>query len=84
MTFRLIFFTLNLTLKIGGDMEALITDKKFREQVVGVSPVTWWKWRKNGELPAALIIGKRRYYRISEIEAWLQERLIKTDAIIYR
>jgi predicted DNA-binding transcriptional regulator AlpA len=66
-------YTLNLTLKKGEDMEPLITDKIFREQIIGVSSVTWWNWRKKGKLPAAVVIGRRRYYRCSDIEAWLEE-----------
>ena len=54
-------------------MEPLITDKIFREQIIGVSSVTWWTWRKKGKLPAAVIIGRRRYYRRSDIEAWVEE-----------
>jgi predicted DNA-binding transcriptional regulator AlpA len=54
-------------------VEPLIADKTFREQIVCVSGVTWWNWRKQGKLPKSLTIGHRRFYRRSDIEAWLEE-----------
>ncbi len=62
-------------------MEPLIADKTLRQEIVGVSPVTWWHWRKDGKLPTAIIIGKRRFYRATDINAWLQDRLAKSNEI---
>lgn len=56
-------------------VDPLIADKTFRETIVGVSAVTWWNWRRNGKLPKSLIIGRRRFYRRSDIEAWLDEMI---------
>lgn len=54
-------------------LDPLIADKIFREKIVGVSGVTWWNWRKQGKLPKSLMIGRRRFYRRSDIEVWLEE-----------
>lgn len=56
-------------------MEPLIADKKLREEIVGVSAVTWWHYRKNGMLPPAIKFGRRYYYRVSDVERWLAERV---------
>lgn len=54
-------------------LDPLIADKILREKIVGVSGVTWWNWRKQGKLPKSLMIGRRRFYRRSDIEVWLEE-----------
>ncbi|MBV5340045.1 MAG: helix-turn-helix domain-containing protein [Deltaproteobacteria bacterium] len=54
-------------------MTPLITEKVLREDIVGVSSVTWWTWRKNGKLDALtpLVIGSRRFFRSADVEAWM-------------
>lgn len=59
--------------KTGCIFDPLIADKTLRETIVGVSAVTWWHWRKQGRLPKSLTIGRRRFYRSSDIAAWLDE-----------
>lgn len=59
-------------------MEPLIADKTLREEIVGVSAVTWWHYRKNGMLPPAIKFGRRYYYRESDVERWLAERVERT------
>lgn len=54
-------------------MESLIPDKVLREQVVGVSNVTWWTWRKAGKLPPAMKFGRRYFYRREDVERWLEQ-----------
>lgn len=56
-------------------MEPLIADKTLREEIVGVSAVTWWHYRKNGMLPPAIKFGRRYYYRKQDVERWLAERV---------
>ncbi|MGD9687978.1 MAG: helix-turn-helix transcriptional regulator [Desulfobacter sp.] len=56
-------------------VDPLIADKTLREKIVGVSAVTWWHWRKQGRLPKSLTIGRRRFYRRSDIENWLDEMI---------
>lgn len=54
-------------------IDPLVSDKDLREKIIGISCVTWWKWRKQGKnLPKALIIGRRRFYRQSDISSWLE------------
>lgn len=55
-------------------MEALISEKILRSEIIGVSRVTWWTWQKQGKsLPPSIKIGKSRYYRRDSVEAWLAE-----------
>jgi len=56
-------------------VDPLIADKTLREKIVGVSVTTWWCWRKQGRLPKSLTIGRRRFYRSSDIAAWLDEMI---------
>ena len=59
-------------------VDPLIADKTLRENIFGVSNVTWWHWRKQGILPKPLTIGRRRLYRRSDIEAWF-DQMVATD-----
>ena len=54
-------------------MDSLIPDKVLREQVIGVSNVTWWTWRKAGKLPPAIKFGRRYFYRRQDVERWLEQ-----------
>jgi predicted DNA-binding transcriptional regulator AlpA len=56
-----------------GLMEPLISNKTLREDILGVSPVTWWHWQKQGKLPKSIKINRRRYFRRCDVEAWLEE-----------
>ena len=62
-------------------MEPLIAEKIVREQIFGVSSVTWWTWRRGGKLPPSLKIGRRYYYRREDIEKWIQERVELTKQL---
>jgi len=62
-------------------MEPLIPDKILREQVVGVSSVTWWTWRKAGKLPPAIRFGRRYFYRREDVDRWLEEQTV-TDSTV--
>jgi hypothetical protein len=57
-------------------VDTLIPEKTLREQVVGVSAVTWWNWRKTGRLdglPAITIgAGGRRFYRPADVQSWME------------
>lgn len=56
-------------------MHPLIPDKTLREQIVGVSGVTWCTWRKAGKLPPAIRFGRRYFYRREDVDRWLEERV---------
>ena len=60
--------------------DPLIAEKTLREKIFGVSNVTWWHWRKQGKLPKSLTIGRRRFYRRSDIEAWFDEMVTAEPA----
>ena len=52
----------------------LISALVVREHCGGVSDMTLWRWLKDPELafPRPTYIGKRRYFRESEISAWIE------------
>jgi len=55
-------------------MDALISEKTLRGEIIGVSRVTWWTWQKQGKpLPPSIKIGKSRYYKRDTVETWLAE-----------
>ncbi len=56
-------------------MEPLIPDKTLREQIVGVSGVTWGTWRKAGKLPPSIRFGRRYFYRREDVDRWLEEQV---------
>lgn len=44
--------------------------------IIGVSPVTLWRWRKKNEFPAPIKLGGGRMvgWRMSSIQQWIDER----------
>lgn len=47
-----------------------------RQMCGGISDMTLWRWLENPELnfPRPIYIGRRRYWRESDIVAWLEAR----------
>ncbi len=62
-------------------MQILLTEKKLREEIVGVSNVTWWAWRKAGKLAGLPVIqlGRRRFYSEEAVDTWLKGLATKTN-----
>jgi hypothetical protein len=60
-------------------MQGLISEKMLRDEVLKVSAVTVWTWRKQGRLDKlkTITIGDRRFYRPSDITAWMDELAIE-------
>ena len=58
-------------------MDPLISEKELKKQIVKVSDVTWWTWRRTGRLDGlpAITIGAagRRYYRREDVDRWLAD-----------
>ncbi|SFP35395.1 helix-turn-helix transcriptional regulator [Tranquillimonas alkanivorans] len=54
----------------------LIPAVAVREMIGGVSDMTIWRWQHDPELefPKPTRISRRRYWRLSEIEAWLEKQ----------
>jgi prophage regulatory protein len=43
--------------------------------MVGVSPVTLWRWEKAGKFPKRLKIGPRAMgWKLSDIENWIEQK----------
>lgn len=59
-------------------MQSLVPEKVLREQILMVSAVTIWQWRRQGRLDKlkTITIGDRRYYRPSDITDWMDELAI--------
>ena len=54
----------------------LIPPHVVRELCGGVSDMTLWRWGTRPELafPKPIYIGRRRYWRAADIDAWMQSR----------
>lgn len=57
-------------------LEKLIPEKVFARDVLGCSPQTVWRMLKRGELPTYITLCGKRYYKPSDIEAWLEARTV--------
>jgi len=55
----------------------LTTDEVARMCRVGRT--TLYKWAQRGQGPAALRVGRRSLYRLSDVERWLDGRYAKGD-----
>jgi predicted DNA-binding transcriptional regulator AlpA len=53
-----------------------ITPKQLRERFGNISEMTLWRWARDEafELPKPLIINRRKYYSLTEIEEWERRR----------
>lgn len=49
--------------------------------LMGMSCQTLDRHNRNGSAPASVTIGRRRYYRISAISAWLAHRGLSIDDV---
>jgi predicted DNA-binding transcriptional regulator AlpA len=47
-----------------------------------ISDMTLWRWLRNAALgfPKPMVINRRRYWRLAEIEAWERAQASKSDA----
>jgi len=54
----------------------LISALAVRDLCGGVSDMTLWRWLNNTALgfPRPTYIGKRRYFRMTEISAWIESQ----------
>lgn len=55
------------------DVERLLTTQELAD-LVGVPKATVYRWAHQGEGPVGIRIGKHRRYRLSDIEAWLEQQ----------
>jgi hypothetical protein len=61
------------------EQDKILTDPQFT-QTYNFSPRTTETWRRNGNGPPFLRIGRRVFYRLSDIEAWLATKRFKSRA----
>lgn len=61
-----------------------MTDKLLTLQEVaeylGVPPATLYQWRYRGEGPSGYKVGRHVRYRVSDVEAWLEQQSDKAKA----
>jgi predicted DNA-binding transcriptional regulator AlpA len=59
----------------------LITSAAVRK-IFGVSDMALWRWAQNPELdfPAPIRIGTRRYWRETDITAWINDNAAKAQS----
>lgn len=53
--------------------EKLLTAAMLRT-FVPVHNVTIWRWIKQGTFPAPIYFNSRRYWRLSDVQAWIRAR----------
>ena len=52
----------------------LLTQPRTQE-VLGVSPMTFWRWQKEiQDFPTAILIRGRKYFREAEIAQWIASK----------
>jgi len=58
-----------------------LTTTQVRQRYGGVSEMTIWRWRRDPELnfPQSKPIRKRHYWRVSDLDAWDQQRAAATS-----
>lgn len=54
--------------------EKLMAERDFAKEVMGCSPQTIWRMLKRGDLPPYITLGNKRYYKPSDVEAWLESK----------
>ncbi len=52
-------------------MDRLLRDKDL-QQILAISRTALWRLRKSGKIRAVQHIGNRNYYRLSEVEAYVE------------
>jgi len=58
------------------ESETLITSKQVLDRYAGISAMTLSRWLKDKTLafPKPLVIQRRRYFRLEELQAWEKQR----------
>jgi len=57
------------------DTDRLVNASEARRILGNITDMTLWRWRQRyDEFPPAVIIGNRKYFHASEIEAWIKTR----------
>lgn len=51
-------------------MDRLVRDKELQE-ILAISRTALWRLRKSGKIMSVQHIGNRNYYRLSDVEAYL-------------
>jgi predicted DNA-binding transcriptional regulator AlpA len=56
----------------------VVTEKQLAG-MLKIHPVTLWRMRRDGVAPKHFRAGRRILYRRGDIEAWMEEQMVKTD-----
>jgi predicted DNA-binding transcriptional regulator AlpA len=54
--------------------DQLIASAALREKLGGISPMTLWRWEQSRAFPQAHRIGPRKFWKMSEILAWVERQ----------
>jgi predicted DNA-binding transcriptional regulator AlpA len=52
----------------------LIASAALREMLGEISAMTLWRWETHRQFPRALRIGKRKYWKLADVDAWLERQ----------
>lgn len=55
------------------DANTYLPGPKLR-QMLGISPVTLWRWRRDADFPVPKVIRKRTYFPWHAVSAWLAKQ----------
>ncbi len=60
----------------------VVKQNQARKQCGDVSSMTWWRWeqRYSDLRAAAIIISGRKYYRVSALDKFIENRRVKQEA----
>ena len=52
-----------------------------RRRYDDISPTTFWRWQRDPDLgfPKAMVVAGRKYFRLTDLEAWEQAQLARRD-----
>ena len=43
-------------------------------RLLGISAPTFWRWRNDTDFPRAVVIRRRNFFRLSEVNDWLNRQ----------
>jgi predicted DNA-binding transcriptional regulator AlpA len=60
-----------------------ITPKQLRQRFGNISEMTLWRWLRDESLglPKPLVINRRKYFDLSEIETWERRRAAQSQRV---
>lgn len=58
--------------------DVLLSQKRLRE-IVPVSAMSLWRWRRGGIFPQPIVINGRNFWELSRVRAWIDAQRASAD-----